>query len=508
MVKPTRPVAGYIRVSRRGDRDDERLRSPDYQHQAIERFANGEGLEVQWFAPEIDVSGSKPQRRILDEIIRQVESGQLGGIVVAKLDRLSRLRPRDRVLLFEAIEDAGGVVLSASEQIDPSTPEGRFARDVFLGVARMQWEKYREGFETAKEGAIASGIAVQNRPAVGYRKRADRRIEPDPKTAPIVREAFERRARGEGPSALARFLESQRVRTSQGSKTWSKQAVYGMVSNPIYKGLLRYGRDDRFVNTASHEPIVSEALWAAAQKPNGHHPAPLRSAESTWLLSGLLRCSACRYAMQGTKTSRGKRIYRCTRTHSGGVCPAPARIDADPIEELAVEEFWLAMRQARGKGHRDVSGRVHELELDLERAERVLGALLAPEMLAVVADLPDYAARVADARQVRDAAAEALGREQAQVAPERLLPVATLRDAWESMTIPERRDLLGQHFDCLALSRERRLVTFPAGLGPTDLPRRGFTRVPELVGFDTDVPAGARVLALKPAREPIRDRSA
>jgi hypothetical protein len=42
---------------------------------------------------------------------------------------------------------------------------------VFLGVARMQGEKYREGFEDAKRGPIENGIPVVTRPAVGYRKR-------------------------------------------------------------------------------------------------------------------------------------------------------------------------------------------------------------------------------------------------------------------------------------------------------------------------------------------------
>jgi DNA invertase Pin-like site-specific DNA recombinase len=498
MVKPDKPLAGYIRVSRRGDRDDERLRSPDYQRQAIERFGSAEGLTIHFFDPEIDVSGSKRQRRILDDIVGQVKAGELGGIVVAKLDRLSRLRPRDRVLLFESIEDAGGVVLSASEQIDPSTPEGRFARDVFLGVARMQWERYRDGFEVAKKAAVERGVPINSRAAVGLRKTSDRRLELDPRTAPIVREVFERRARGEGPSTLARFLESKGVRTSQGSKTWSKQAIYNMIENPVYKGIIRYGNDDRFVN-ANSTALVDGPTWQAAQKPNGHHPTPLRSPASPWLLAGLLRCSGCRYAMQGTTTSHRKRIYRCTRVHSGGFCPAPARIDADRIEALVIEEFWAARKRMSAKGRRDATGASRKLEAELERAERVLAALLAPEMLAAIADLPDHAARVGEARQARDRAAEALGRERARVEPKELLPIEMLRAAWDEMTTLERRELLSQHFDCLALSRDRRLITFPLGLGPTDLPRRGFTRVPDLVGFDVDVddlPDGARMLAL------------
>jgi DNA invertase Pin-like site-specific DNA recombinase len=490
-----KPYAGYVRVSRKGDRDEERLRSPDFQRQTIERYAAGDGLALRMFTPEIDVSGSKPQRAILDEIIGQICSGELAGIIVAKLDRLSRLRPRDRVLLFETIEEAGGVVLSASEQLDPSTPEGRFAREVFLGVARMQWEKFRESFEAAKRDAVERGVPINSRAAVGYRKTSDRRLAPDPRTAPIVREVFERRTRGEGPSTLARYLETNGVRTSQGSRTWSKEAVYGLIRNPVYKGVIRYGTDDRFVNANAHEPIVDAALFAAAQKPNGHRPTPLRSEESSWLLTGLLRCSACRYAMQGTKTSRGKRIYRCKRTTAGGVCPEPARMDADLIEAAVVDEFWRQQEAVEIEGHDDHDGDERELERAFERSERVLERLLDPEILAVAGDLASHVQNIRQAREARDEAAEALGRARAQNGSVKRLPTVQLRAIWDEAGTADRRDLLGQNFDCLALGRDRTLVVYPRGLGPVDLPRRGFVTAPVLAPFPS-APADAGVLAL------------
>jgi DNA invertase Pin-like site-specific DNA recombinase len=64
----TKPLAGYVRVSRKGTREDDRFRSPDFQRAAIERYVQLEGHTVQWFEPEVDVSGSKPKRAILDEI--------------------------------------------------------------------------------------------------------------------------------------------------------------------------------------------------------------------------------------------------------------------------------------------------------------------------------------------------------------------------------------------------------------------------------------------------------
>jgi site-specific DNA recombinase len=488
MGKPSLPLAGYPRVSRKGDRDE--LRSPDFQIKKMQGLAEAEGFEIEFTDPEIDVSGSKPRRAILDEIIRRVKTGELGGIVVAKLDRLSRLSPKDRVLLFEEIESAGGVVLSASEQLDPSTPEGRFAREVFLGIARMQWEKYREGFEEAKAGAIENGIPVNTRAAVGYRKRdgdgEDRRLEVDPSSAPVVRRVFELRAQGEGPTALGTYLEEAGVTTSQGSKSWSKQAVYNLIQNRVYLGELRYGRDDRYVNAKSHEPIVDLATWTAAQHPNGRQLAGTRSQKWEFVLVGLLRCATCRYCLQGTTTSHAnrKRIYRCTRKHAGGICSAPVRVDADRVEDAAVAAFWAITENLEARGV--VSLEDHsELEQALDRAERALEQWTSTEIQEAIGDLSEYAAGLRERRQAREAAAERLGRARASSPPPTPMPdVETLRGAWERMTVKDRRELLSLRFDCLALGRDPLTLTvYPSGTAPADLPRRGYKVGPTLEPF-------------------------
>lgn len=496
MVKPTKPLAGYVRVSRRGDREE--LRSPEFQRQAIERCAAAEGFEVEIAEPEIDVSGSKAKRPILDGIIERVKAGELGGIVVAKLDRLSRMSPRDRVLLFEQIEGAGGVVLSAGEQLDPSTPEGRFAREVFLGVARMQWEKYDEGFEAAKGGAIEHGIPVVTRPAVGYRKRDDRRLELDPVAAPVIREVFERRAGGAGPSELADLLAREGIATSQGSKTWSKQAVYHLIANRVYLGELRYGRDGRFVNGASHDEIVDVATWTAAQHPNGRR-LPQVGDQSAWLLTGILRCAACRYCLQGTKTGRGQRIYRCTRRHAGGICPTPARVDAGKVEDAVVSAFWKLTADLEAHGARDDhAADLSGLAQALDRAENALAQWMTPEVQEAIGDLGQYTTGLRERRATRDEAAAQLGKARAVEARpgEKLPPVETLRGAWERMSTRDRRELLGLRFDCIALRRDPvAIVVYPAGSGPDDLPRRGFKAAPVLEPF-RDAPDASRLLAL------------
>src|SRR5215831_6959729 len=478
-----RPFAAYIRVSRVGDRE-ERLRSPKLQRQAIERFAQAEGLEIEWFKPELDVSGSKARRPVLDEILTRIHSGQLGGIVVSKLDRLSRLRPRERVLLFEEVEDAGAVILSASEQLDPSTPEGRFARDVFLGVARMQWEKYRDGWEAAKQYAISEGVAIQPRPPVGYR-RIETKLVPD-ENASFVRRVFEMRAAGEGPSAIADFLSENGVQTSMGSQTWSKQAVYNMIRNRVYLGEISYGKDKRYVNANAHEPIVDFPTWQAAQRPSGKI-SRLRSDESSWLLTGIARCGNCRYALQGTTTSRGKRIYRCTARHAGGCCPEPARIHADKLEEIADEFFRgvtygddIAISEAESN-----QPEIQRLTDELDRAQRRFDQAMQPEVGEAMGD--SWAATISERSKERDDIAVSLGKAQIGSQTTTEIPLESIYD---ESSVAEKRTYLAQKIAPMAVYKDQ-AVFWPEI--PDDLPRRGFKTAPVLRGFG-EAPWGAAVV--------------
>ena len=308
------PVDIYVRVSRVGAR--EHLTSPEDQEREARAYAKSRGLTVAEVLPDIDESGGTLDRPALQQAISRVRAGETAGIVIAYLDRASRETVQGLTLLDE-ITAAGGAVY-APNLPDYETADGRMLTTIQLAIATGFRQRKTEEFERAKRAAIERGIPVHTRPPVGYRARADRRLESDPETAPHVRQVFERRAQGVGPTALADYLEGNGVTTSQGSTHWSKQAIYGLIKNRVYLGELSYGRDRRYVNPNAHEPIVDLATWTAAQHPNG---SVSHVREGSYLLAGILRCAGCRYAMQGTKSRTGVEravLVQLTRGHSGG----------------------------------------------------------------------------------------------------------------------------------------------------------------------------------------------
>ena len=480
MTKPTLPVDVYIRVSRVGKRGD-RLISPDEQEQRARQLASERKLKVGKVLTDLDESGGKLSRPGLDKALQRVESGKSGGLIVGWLDRLSRDSEHAHALV-RRIGEAGGVIYAPDAPADWTTPEGELQAGILFAFAQYVRQRARAGFERSKEQAITRGIPVATRTAVGLRQREDRRLEPDPRTAPVVREVFERRAAGACARELGRFLQASKVKTSLGSTTWSDQAVYALLRNRTYLGELSYGKPARFVNPDSHEAIVDLALWTAAQNPNGHRRHRVAPGERrAYLLTSLIRCAACGYGMQGTTSGRAKiPIYRCTRVHAfGGVCPAPARVMAARADAAATNAFWSLVDDMEAKGTTDPRPDLDDLQAKLDKAERSLTQYMAPDVQEAIGDPALWATGLRERREARDRAAEAFGLARAARPADDSPDVETLLGVWDTATPSERRELLAGRFDTFAMYRDpAELVAYPTGTAPAGLPRQGNRTAP------------------------------
>src|SRR3954468_6079456 len=78
---------GYVRVSQVAGRSGERFISPAVQREQIEGWAKLHGHRLAAVHRELDQSGARADRPLLEEAVARVERGASHGIVVAKLDR-------------------------------------------------------------------------------------------------------------------------------------------------------------------------------------------------------------------------------------------------------------------------------------------------------------------------------------------------------------------------------------------------------------------------------------
>jgi Recombinase zinc beta ribbon domain/Recombinase len=198
---------------------------------------------------------------------------------------------------------------------------------VLLAVATLERDNISAGWQTAQARAIERGAKV-SRANVGYLKTPDGTLTPDPDTASHVIEAYNLSAASQDVSSACRYL----IQHVPGY-AWTTATTRRMLARRTYLGESCAGKmGAQFVNATAHPPLVSRAVWEAAQ----HDPRPYgqRTPSTAFPLSGLARCGTCGAAMVGAGGS-AKPMYRCSALqtlHKGPRCPDGAAIKADRLE--------------------------------------------------------------------------------------------------------------------------------------------------------------------------------
>ncbi len=471
---------GYIRVSRVAGRSGDAFISPGEQKERIKAWAKSQGHSIAKWHEDLDQPGSKADRPGLNAAMSRIESGASGGLVVARLDRFGR-SVQDSANLLARIREAGGVLCTVAEGIDTSGYMGKFLADLFAALGELELARIRENWTTARKSAVARGIHISGQVPTGYRRREDRVLEPDPTTAPEIREIFRRRAAEQSWTQLARYLENKGIVTPQQNEHWTVATVRTIIRNRVYLGEARAGD---ITNLDAHEAIVSLAEWNAANKARGVHPGS--SGRGTGLLSGVLRCAGCSYAMKPSmgKTRHGKPFleYRCKPNKAGGRCPSPAAVKSTVIEPFVVSKLFEFAEGATARSEAagvdptlDAEIAEAEAERDAALDERLAAALGGPESQVYLRTVETRQARVDELLSKRTERDQ--DREPAALDTD-------LRGIWDDLDLQERRRMLHSVFDSAFLWRTSdqgrngkaliadRCRLFLAGEGPA-VPVRG-----------------------------------
>jgi DNA invertase Pin-like site-specific DNA recombinase len=190
----TKPMDAYIRVSRVAGREGDSFISPDVQREAIEAWAKANGVEIANWYVELDESGKNRNRPQLTEALERARAGLTGGIVAAKLDRISRSLAHLGDLIEEA-RRGGWNIVALDLGLDLRSGNGKLVANVLGSVAEWELDRRTQDWNQAVTTAIGAGKYISAKPPIGYRKGKDGRLVVDPEVAPIIRQVFRLRAR-------------------------------------------------------------------------------------------------------------------------------------------------------------------------------------------------------------------------------------------------------------------------------------------------------------------------
>lgn len=338
------PWIGYIRVS---TWREEKI-SPDIQRAAIEAWARRTRRRIVRWIEDLDMTGRNFKRRIMNGI-EAVERREARGIAVWKFSRFGRTDVGIAINLAR-LEDAGGHLASATEDVDVTNPYGRFTRSVAFDLAVLESDNIGAQWKETHKHRLGNGVPSGGRPRFGYlwtpRRVPDaasstgwrvqeESYEPVYPAGDALAEAYERYAAGEGFKTLVVMLNDLGHRTTRGGP-WQQSSLLRYMDSGFAAGLLRVrdscdcGKGGRKHKSCAHwrtfvgahEPLITPDVWQAYLDRRGMvRKLPPRSRNPVYDLTGIPRCTRCGGGMKAVP-SRGRTVYwRCIAADAGKGCP-------------------------------------------------------------------------------------------------------------------------------------------------------------------------------------------
>ncbi|MDQ3053784.1 MAG: recombinase family protein [Actinomycetota bacterium] len=208
----TTTVVGYTRVSTSDQADSGAGLAA--QQTAIRAECARRGWVLAAIHSDSASGASMKGRTALAEALAALATGQAQGLVVAKLDRLSRSLCDFAGLLATAERE--GWALCALDAVDMSSPGGEFLANVMASAA--QWERRIIGVRTRE------GLAAKRAQGVRLGRRVGLPAE--------VRDRItEQREAGLTLAAIAAALNADAVPTAQGGALWHPSTVRAVLAS-------------------------------------------------------------------------------------------------------------------------------------------------------------------------------------------------------------------------------------------------------------------------------------
>ena len=257
-------AATYVRVSSEEQVDGYSL---DAQRRAIKEFCLARGWEVTHEYADEGKSAwveSAAKRQAFNQMLTDAGNREFDVVVTHSLDRLS-LNLMVTLNAFHTFSSNGVTYVSATQEIDYSSPEGKLFMTMVAAFAQYFSDNLsghtRKGMrERARQGLFNGELPF------GYQRcdpeclgsdESHTGCRPDPETAQIVAELFERYADGNHSQAtLAQWMNRQGFRTnaresdegpqdSDGVKgrQFTSFSIRDILKNPFYTGKIRHKKE-------------------------------------------------------------------------------------------------------------------------------------------------------------------------------------------------------------------------------------------------------------------------
>ena len=359
-------TALYERLSRDDEAQGE-SNSITNQKKILEDYATKNGFANCRHFSDDGVSGTTFERRGFKEMIAEIETGNVGVVIVKDMSRLGRDYLQVGYYTEVFFRQKGVRFIAVSNNIDSANGES----NEFAPFLNIMAEWYARDASRKQKAVYQSkgynGKRTTNGCIYGYLKDPDDRTRwvVDQEAAAVVRRIFAMSAEGKGPFQIACALEADRIETpgvylgklGLGTRKniavkypfrWASTTVANMLERPEYLGhtvnfratkesykdkrMTKNPQEDWVIFENTHEAIVDLGTWQTAQRCRTVKRRTDTTGEAN-PLTGLLYCSDC-----------GQRLFNHRRGPKETVSKATGNI----IHESARSDYCCPNYRAHG----------------------------------------------------------------------------------------------------------------------------------------------------------------
>ena len=222
-------LIGYVRVS--SEEQAQSGLSLENQKAKLQAYCDLYGHELVEVVTDAGFSGKSLSRPGIQAALESLSRSEVDGLVIHKLDRLSRnVSDMGSLVTKYFSEKAGKALLSVIDQIDTTTASGRLVLNVLTSVA--QWEREECGERTAlaldsraRRGEIKGGAAP-----LGKQWNEAKKHEENEQEARAVKLIRELRETGLSMRAIVEELNSRGVPVARKGNKWHLTTVHRVLS--------------------------------------------------------------------------------------------------------------------------------------------------------------------------------------------------------------------------------------------------------------------------------------
>ena len=248
------------------------------------------------------VSGESIEARpVVQELLKDVESGRWKGVLVVEVERLARGDTMDQGRVAKSFKFSNTKIITPIKIYDPNDEFDEEYFEFGLFMSRREYKTINRRLQRGRVSSVKEGKYVGSVAPFGYdrvklvKDKGYTLAKND--EAPVVEKMFQLYAYNEiAINEVVRRLNSAGFKPRK-AKEWTISAVKDILSNPIYIGKIRWDsrktvkeyRNGKIVNTRPrnenytlcdglHEPIIDIETWNIVQeKRSKHTPAVIHN---------------------------------------------------------------------------------------------------------------------------------------------------------------------------------------------------------------------------------------